>query len=232
MVATRSGTCAVEAEPPGRLRAEPSVFGGAAGAEVLVEVALRVLQPDDAIARLGGARARLAGGSRKGLLSECALSESERVLVEQASGRSVGELLREAGNSELAPMLVVLVELGVLEVLASVGRDPADDSEQMPDLLDAEAVRARVKARMAVVLEGDYFEVLGVTRQATSYEIRRAWLEMRKAYEPSRLLTAATADLADDVRTLIEVIEEAWEALRDPTRRERYRAALEACPPA
>lgn len=232
MVTTRSGVCAVEAEPPGRLRAEPSVFGGAAGAEVLVEVSLRVLQPEDAVARLGGARARLADGARKGLLSECALSETDRNLVEEASGRTVGEVLRDAAAPELAPMLVALVDLGVLEVLPSVGQGSQDDESKGTDLLDAEAVRARVKARMAIVQEGDYFEVLGVSKAATTYEIRRAFLEMRRAFEPSQLLTAATADLADDVRTLVEVIEEAWEALRDQTRRERYRAALVARPPA
>jgi DnaJ-class molecular chaperone len=85
---------------------------------------------------------------------------------------------------------------------------------------------------MELVIEGDYFQVLGVSRAATSYELKRAYLDMRRAYEPSQLLTAATADLADDVKMILEIIEEAWEALRDAGRRERYRAALDARPPA
>jgi hypothetical protein len=229
MALTRSGVCTVEPEPPGRLRAEPSVFGGAAGAEIMVEVTLRVLQPEEAVQRLGGARSRLADGAHRALLPECALAEGELEVAEELAGQTVGEVLRRTGE-DFAPMLAALAELGVVEVLATVGQPEQSDSAA-PDLLDAEAVRARVKARMALVLEGDYFELLGVSSQATTYEIRRAYLEARRAYEPSRLLTAATADLADDVRTIVEVIEEAWEALRDPARRERYRAALGARPP-
>jgi len=231
MAQTSSGVCAVEREPPGRLKAEPAVFGGATGAEVLVEVALRVIAPSDAIKRLGGPKARLAEGPRPELLAECALAEHDRNAVSAAAGSSVREAIATSGRDDLAPVLAAMVELGVLQALAAVGRDsvPADHAEL--DRLDAEAVRRRVLARMDVVQEGDYFEILGVSRQATSYEIRRAYLEMRRAFEPSRLLTAATADLSDDVQLLLEVVEEAWEALRDPARRGRYLAALQARPP-
>lgn len=231
MAQTRSGVCAVEREPPGRLKAEPAVFGGATGAEVLVEVALRVIAPDDAVKRLGGPKARLAEGPRPELLAECALAEHDRNAVSAAAGSSVREAIATSGRDDLAPVLAAMVELGVLQALAAVGRDsvPADHAEV--DRLDAEAVRRRVKARMDVVQEGDYFEILGVSQQATGYEIRRAYLEMRRAFEPSRLLTAATADLSDDVQLLLEVVEEAWEALRDPARRGRYLAALQARPP-
>jgi hypothetical protein len=38
-------------------------------------------------------------------------------------------------------------------------------------------------------------------------------------------------DLLDDVRLVIEVLDEAYEILREPHRRERYRRAIEAGPP-
>ena len=79
--------------------------------------------------------------------------------------------------------------------------------------------------------DGDYFAVLGLPRSATSYEIRRAYLELRRGFEPTRLLTAATADLAEDLRTVVDVIDEAYEILREPHRRERYRRAIEIGPP-
>src|SRR4029079_17349694 len=68
-VATDEGTCELEQEPPGRLKAEPNVFGGATGAEVLVEIARRTFAPDFAVARLGGPRARLEPGPRATLLA-------------------------------------------------------------------------------------------------------------------------------------------------------------------
>jgi len=80
------------------------------------------------------------------------------------------------------------------------------------------------------VKEGDYFALLGVPRSATAYEIKRAYLELRRTFEPSRLLTAKTVDLLDDVELIIEVVDEAYDILRDTNRRERYRRAIEASP--
>jgi DnaJ-class molecular chaperone len=37
-------------------------------------------------------------------------------------------------------------------------------------------------------------------------------------------------DLADDVRTIVLVLEEAYEILKDAARRERYRRAIETAP--
>jgi len=92
------------------------------------------------------------------------------------------------------------------------------------------AIRARVRARLELVDEGDYFSVLGVTRDATGYEVRRAFMELRRTFEPARLLTPRLLDLTDDVRKIVIVLEEAYEILRDSARRERYRRAIDARP--
>jgi hypothetical protein len=222
------GTCELEAEPPGRLKAEPGVFGGATGAEVVLEVIRRVIPPDVARRRLGGATARLAEGPRRQLLVECALRPEDEQIVRSAAGRSVGEILSEA-EPELSDVLYGLVSLGVLEALAPTA--PAEAAPSAVDPLDEEALRQRVRARVALVEDGDYFSLLGVPRSATSYEIRRAYLELRRAFEPGRVLTAATADLAADVRLVAEVLDEAYDILREPHRRDRYRRAIEAGPP-
>ncbi|MCL2825332.1 MAG: DnaJ domain-containing protein, partial [Polyangiaceae bacterium] len=224
------GTCEIELEVPGRLKSEPAVFGGATGAEVLVEVSQRVLPLDVAMARIGGNDARLSSGPNASLISECALSELERSIVESSAGKRVREVLEAVIRPEFAAVLVVLQELGVIEVVASVGKSVSRRLDTI-DPLDEEAVRKRISARLALIEEGDYFEVLGVPRSATSYEIRRAYLEARRAFEPSRLLTARTAELVDDARLIVEVLDEAYELLRDETRRERYRRAVEAVPP-
>jgi curved DNA-binding protein CbpA len=77
------------------------------------------------------------------------------------------------------------------------------------------------------VEEGDYFALLGVPRSATGYEIRRAFLDLRRAFEPARVLTTGITDLDDDLRTIVAVLEEAYEVLKDSARRERYRRAIE-----
>jgi hypothetical protein len=223
------GTWELDPEPPGRLKAEPNVFGGATGAEVLVEQIRRVVPPDVALRRLGGAGARLAEGPRAMLIAECALRRDEEALARGAPGRSVAEILRGA-EPEIANVLYALVALGALTALASPAPAPTKP-EEGADPLDAEAIRQRVRARLDLVEDGDYFALLGVSPAATGYEIRRAYLDLRRSFEPSRVLTAQTADLAPDMRLIAEVLDEAYDILRDPHRRDRYRKAIEAGPP-
>ena len=232
-LAVQSGSVNLESELPARLQAEPAVFGGATGAEVLIETLRRVLPPDDAIAALGGPRGRLAAGPSRGLLNECALESKETTVVEQCAGKTVEEVLTEAGTSDFAAVLRALVALSVLTVLAPSAQKLAEDRQPPPprDAFDDAAIRTRVELRRALVEEGDYFAILGIGREATGYQIRHAYLDLRKEFEPSRLLTAATANLRDDVDVIIEVLDEAYEVLRDATRRERYRRALGATSP-
>lgn len=222
------GGIETEEEPPGRLKAEPSVFGGATGAEVFVELMRRAVPTEIALPRLGGREARLDIGVRPQLLSECALSEAEQGLLRAAPSRRVGELLPE-GENDLATVIWALVELGVVSVHAAT-HDEGDAPKPAFDPLDEEALRSKVRARVALVKEGDYFSLLGVPRSATAYDIKRAYLELRRTYEPTRLLTGATVDLIDDLKLILEVLDEAFEILRDTNRRERYRKAIEASP--
>ena len=76
----------------------------------------------------------------------------------------------------------------------------------------------------------DYYAVLGVARDATSYEVRRAFIELRRAFEPTHLLSPRLSDLSEDVQKIVLVLEEAYEILRDGARRERYRRAIDARP--
>ena len=223
---------AMEAQAPGRLANEPSVFGGASGAEVFVEVVRRIVTPSDAIERLGGVQSHLGQGEMAHLLGESALATAEMELVRGAPGRTVQEVLDGAPDGDFASAIFALTELAVVEVLPRVGAMGADADDNAADVaaLDSEAIRESVRARLELVEDGDYFAVLGVRPDATGYEVRRAFLELRRNFDVSRLLSPEVADLARDVRTIATVLEEAYEILKDPARRERYRRAIEAAP--
>ncbi|MEB2312864.1 MAG: DnaJ domain-containing protein [Sorangiineae bacterium] len=225
------GAASTETDVPARLQAEPAVFGGATGAEVLLEVVRRAVPPGDALRRLGGERARIDAGPAAALLPETALPDVEATLASRSHGATVRELIERAPSADFATVLYALTELGVLSALEPAGDEREATGERAPfDELDEEALRARIAARGALVDEGDYFAILGVARGATSYDIKRAYLELRRAFEPSRILTAKTADLREQVDTIREILDEAYDILRDPPRRERYRRALEAPP--
>lgn len=233
IVGLARGGASLERVVPPRLAAEPSVFGGATGAEVLIEVVRRAITPSDAQSWLGGPNAELGPGDSESLLSECALSEYELGLVRNASGSSVSDLVERAQIEvpELANVLFALVELGVLRARAtSLGVPKKVRRAPVADVIDHDAVRARIRARRALVDDGDYFALLGVSRNATSYDIRRAYSALRNEFDPSNLLTPLTADLSEDLALILEILDEAYDILRDPARRERYRRALEDTP--
>jgi len=230
MIQQSTGTAMMESEPPGRLRGEPSVFERSTGAEVFVEVVRRVVAPEDSLARLGGPMSRIGDGPSLALFDECALAPSIGERISNARGAPVQSLLDRSPEGDAASVLYALDLLGVIEMIRAIG-EPRIPSPLLPagnaDALDEEAVRARVRARLELVEEGDYFALLGVPRDATSYEVRRAFVELRRAFEPSRILTPQIADLNDDVRKITSVLDEAYEILKDSARRERYRRAIE-----
>lgn len=222
-----------EPEPPGRLKGEPSVFGGAPGSEVFVELCRRAFSPDEAVAALGGPGARLALGAHEALLRECGLAPDEERAALESRGATVGAVVGRSPEGDVAAALLALVLLGVLDRTAPApGNLRGTDADVVSDVevaaLEEEAVRARVKARLELVEEGDYFAVLGVSRDATGYEIRRAFLDLRRSFEPARILSPALSDLLPDVDVINQVFEEAYDVLRDAARRERYRRAIEA----
>jgi hypothetical protein len=228
------GSIAREEEPPGRLKSEPSVFGGSTGAEVFIEFSRRLFAPDDALSAMGGGGSRLVEGASYSLLRECALSPEDEGLAHDAKTTPIGEVIARAPEPELASVFYGLSLLSVFDVLRSERRpqDLPDASSKDIQVVEEDAVRERVRARMALVDEADYFAILGVPRGATGYEIRRAYVELRRAFEPTRLLsTPALTPLLGDVQKIVTVLEEAYEILRDSARRERYRNAIDAGPP-
>ncbi len=207
------------------------MFGGATGAEVFVELVRRSLSPQEAIERLGGRQTRFKEGPVPALLGECALPEHEQAHASRARTATLGETLDAANAPDFAAVLYALVELGVLDRCSDEPqRRPTPVAPPPTDDLDDGAWRARINARLALVEDGDYFAILGVGREATAYDIRRAYTELRRQFEPSRSLTPGTADLREEVDTIIEVLDEAFDILRDQVRRDRYRRALEAAP--
>jgi DNA-binding response OmpR family regulator len=232
MLQTSSAHLAVERQPAGRLAGEPSVFGGSTGAEVFVEVVRRIVAPAEAIERLGGLGSRIGAGPAAQLLVECALGEADTERIRTAAGRTLRNLIDDVPEGDTATVVFALTHLGVLDVMRSVGDGSEADEEGSHGTaaIDADAIREHVRARMELVQDGDYFALLGVARDATGYEVRRAFLELRRAFDPSRVLTREVADLAEDVRKITVVLEEAYEILKDSARRERYRHAIELTP--
>jgi hypothetical protein len=224
------GVAGFEDQIAERLANEPAVFGGATGAEVFVELVRRVVPHETAIERLGGLNARLTEGPAVSLIDECALSREETESITrnvQGATTTVGELLRSARTPGFASALYALGQLRVLNT--EPGRKTSA-SQRQEDSLDEQAIRELISSRKALVDEGDYFQLLGLTPHATAYDIRRAYLDLKRTFQPGKLLAPGVSDLRDDLDLISTVLDEAYDILHDHTRRERYRRALLSSP--
>jgi hypothetical protein len=212
----------LQEEVPRRMLSEPATFGATPGPAAFLDAIRRIVGTDEANTWLG--RGKLAWGSARQLLGECGLTADETRVVEQmvaGQPESVGPSVYR----EISPLIQGLSYLGVVTRLAQIG--PSTTTKPAPSTDEEATLRARIDARLRLVAEADYFAILGVGKDATGYEIRRAHLAARRLFEPNSLGTLAV-ERASDVARIRAVLDEAYEILRDDARRQRYRRALEA----
>lgn len=220
-------TTLFEKSVPARILEEPAVFGGAAGTEIYLETIRRIVPPKQAYSLLGAPEQVLSTGRHESLLGESALDQVDQQHVLEAVGKPIKHAMER--RPELMPVLLALTYLGVLSTGGQAPRPATKNVEVKSEEMDDEVFAARVRARRALVDDGDYFSILGISRAATSYEVERAKEQLLAEFSDGRL-TARTVHLRDDLALLRETIREAHLVLVDDVRRSRYRRALEAVP--
>jgi hypothetical protein len=113
--------------------------------------------------------------------------------------------------------------------VADAGEREFDDQEVTADRHQAPpapADRTTLMARAALVDEGDYFEVLGVARDATAEELRHAHERIAHELAPETIDAALSAELGDRLDAMREVVAEALRVLTNERLRSRYVAYL------
>ena len=97
---------------------------------------------------------------------------------------------------------------------------------------DLQIARERVVARYGLAQEGDYFQALGVDRQADATEIRRAHQRLSRECSAEVLGPELTHELKPEVDTIREVLDEGLRILSTPALRTAYQLNLAAEPEA
>ena len=178
-------------------------------------------------------RLRLTTGASD-LLEKMGLSSEERNLVLLFDGvRSLGEIRALTGAAPerlygVAWALFVLERLEAndsftAEASSATGRAGSSPVDRTRD----EAIdRALVLSRHALVEEGDYFQILGVGRDASVQEIRRAHEVLAAELAPEVLHPTVAGELAAQLAEIRLVLAEAVRLMTQDGLRERYRAAL------
>jgi hypothetical protein len=187
-------------------------------------------------ARLGSPAAVVAVRSSRQLGAIAAvadLSPPERAVMQKLDGERTIEQVAEAAQVDHVVALQLafaLVALGVAEVVdhgpAAVDRPTPVRSRALVGETDIAIDRQRVLAKHALVNESDYFTLLGVRRDATSFEIRRAYEAARRDYASVGFPPELQRELAGQLIEINQLIEEAYQVLRDERVRRSYQQNL------
>ena len=89
--------------------------------------------------------------------------------------------------------------------------------------MDLEFLMA-VEARSAAIDAQDYFEVLGLPKEAAPADIKAAYYRESRAFHPDRFAAVESAELKDHIGRIYRRINEAYTVLRDDRKRARYLA--------
>jgi hypothetical protein len=204
-------------------------------AGIVVEGIRRKLTLDVLGRLLGGPTAivEIADRDRLGAIARAAdLTAEERGAIDRFDGdRAVGAIPVPGGIDLLSTYQLAhsLIVLGAARVRRSAADDSADTGDDEPALLgetDLAIDRQRLLAKHALVGEADYFTLLGVRRDATSFEIRRAYESARRDYGTEAFAAEVRRELTGEIDEIAAMLDEAYDVLRDDGMRGAYLANL------
>jgi hypothetical protein len=164
-----------------------------------------------------------------GILSASDLSADERVALAAMDGQNDLAQVARKSRIELANVYALAWGLLVLGLATARrrGQEEADTASQVViGETDLAIDRERVRARHALVADADYFALLGVRRDATTFEIKRAYEAACRDFAADTFTPELRRELAGELDDIAEVIDEAYRILRDDSLRGEYLANL------
>jgi hypothetical protein len=156
------------------------------------------------------------------------LSSEERAALAAFDGQvDLAQVARTAGIdvADVLPLAWGLCVLG-LATARRTETEVHDESTALVGETDLAIDRERVRARWQLVTEADYFALLGVRRDATAFEIRRAYQSARRDFAADGFPSDLRRELAQELDDIASVLDEAFRVLRDDRLRQTYLANL------
>ncbi len=156
------------------------------------------------------------------------LAAEERAALAAFDGQAdLTAAARTAGvdPADALPLAWGLVALG-LAIARRTDTEAPDESTALVGETDLAIDRERVRARWQLVTDADYFALLGVRRDATTFEIRRSYQSARRDFAADCFPSDLRRELAQELDDIANVLDEAFRVLRDDRLRLTYLANL------
>ncbi len=163
-----------------------------------------------------------------GIINLGDLAVEERGALAAFDGQAdLAQVARTAGVdiADVLPLAWGLCVLG-LATARRTDAEVGDESAALVGETDLAIDRERVRARWQLVTDADYFALLGVRRDATGFEIRRAYQAARRDFAADCFPGELRRELARELDDIAHVLDEAFRVLRDDHLRQTYLANL------
>ncbi len=176
-----------------------------------------------AVQKLGSPSSLLTRTDPEGRIDSDALglTPDERQIARLVDGtRNIDDIVFSSGLGALRVyhVLAALCATGYAEVavrgIEGINLSGATDLDGID--------RQRILERVEQVRQADYFQILGVSRGATTYEVEAAFERITRELAPPRLSPAVRASLKNEIDEIERVLEDARDVLRDQRMREAY----------
>jgi hypothetical protein len=139
--------------------------------------------------------------------------------------RSLDEVARSSGLAD-ATVWQIAFALRCFGALRPARSGRGNNDGLRIGVRDLQIARERVLGRHALAQEGDYFQVLGLERQADGTEIRRAHQRLLRECSPEVLGPELAHELKHELDTIHEVLDEGLRILATPALRAAYELNL------
>ena len=163
-----------------------------------------------------------------GIINMGDLAAEERGALAAFDGQAELAGVARIGGVDVADVLPLAWGLCVLGLATARRTDTEipDESTALVGETDLAIDRERVRARWQLVTEADYFALLGVRREATTFEIRRAYQAARRDFAADTFPSDLRRELAQELDDIANVLDEAFRVLRDDRLRVTYLSNL------
>ncbi|MEM9488941.1 MAG: DUF4388 domain-containing protein, partial [Myxococcota bacterium] len=204
-------------------------------AALILEGVRRKYDIDSLVALVGAAESIIEvidDRQLKTVVSVADLSAAERKVITGFDGENTLDHVQRISQCELIEVYQLaygLIAWGAAQTLrrGETGALVASDAASpLVGATDLAIDRQRVLAKYSLVNEADYFTLLGVRRDATSFEIKRAYELARRDYASEGFPPEVRRELSGQIAEINELLDEAYQVLRDDGLRGSYLANL------
>lgn len=167
----------------------------------------------------------------RALSRQLELLPSEERAIDLFDGHRTATRIAELAKTDLLTVAQVgfaLVALGAAEVVGHTFSEHEVTVESPLTVAedDLEIDRERIHAKFELVKEADYFRFLGVRRDCSTFEIRRAYEQAIADFEPASFADEVRRDLQRELEEIRLVLGEAYAVLSSDAIRASYLAHL------